>query len=400
MSTQQDYLALNTIDSIKKINLTDGNFNINTTSLYKPNSLLKGSTTTPKPSMFKSLGGVGGIGGMVGDLGSSLIPTDPNKDATTAGLDSAYDTAANAAMAIPGWGTIVGGAMKLGGFASDGLNKLTGGKTTINDPGTTSDKILSSKFLSLSPIGLANSLTKEKVEGSNENLAEDVNLGYGAESAVGGKEFGGVTSLVSDWGSKLFGKKDGVQAKKDKIKLRANDANRLNYLKGSAIQESKTEKLASMNSTQDAVSKNKQALSGGLQGIKILSAQRGTKLQLKNIVDKVTKTEPQKLAKGGKVNVIPEGALHARKHNLEMDDITKKGIPVISYEEGDKIEQHAEIEKDEVILHIELTKKLEKLRSKYEESDKEEFAIEAGKLLSEELLENTKDNTGLLNIVE
>jgi len=33
---------------------------------------------------------------------------------------------------------------------------------------------------------------------------------------------------------------------------------------------------------------------------------------------------------GGDVNVIPEGALHARKHHMENDEhITKKGIPVV-----------------------------------------------------------------------
>jgi len=36
------------------------------------------------------------------------------------------------------------------------------------------------------------------------------------------------------------------------------------------------------------------------------------------------------LQNGGTVNVIPEGALHARKHHMEDDEhITKKGIPVV-----------------------------------------------------------------------
>ena len=54
------------------------------------------------------------------------------------------------------------------------------------------------------------------------------------------------------------------------------------------------------------------------------------------------------------------GALHARKHNLEIEGITKKGIPVIM-EDGGELSQQAEIEKNEVILHKELTDKLEKL---------------------------------------
>lgn len=102
--------------------------------------------------------------------------------------------------------------------------------------------------------------------------------------------------------------------------------------------------------------------------------------------------------KGGTINVIPEGALHARKHNMEMDGITKKGIPVVD-KEG---EQQAEIERNEVILRLEVTQKLEELSKIYyseesSEEEKEQAALDAGKLLSDEILYNTQDNTGLLN---
>lgn len=106
---------------------------------------------------------------------------------------------------------------------------------------------------------------------------------------------------------------------------------------------------------------------------------------------------------GGKMNVIPEGALHARLHHMEnSENITKKGIPVVSETEDGKIEQQAEIERNEVILRLEVTQKLEELLEKYNDSEysqkeKDSFAIEAGKLLTYELLENTIDNTGLLN---
>ena len=104
---------------------------------------------------------------------------------------------------------------------------------------------------------------------------------------------------------------------------------------------------------------------------------------------------------GGSINVIPEGALHARKHNMDMEGITPKGIPVVSEKDGE-IEQQAEIERNEVILRLEVTQKLEELEKKFysEEStqeEKDECALEAGKLLVYELLENTIDNTGLLN---
>ena len=104
---------------------------------------------------------------------------------------------------------------------------------------------------------------------------------------------------------------------------------------------------------------------------------------------------------GGSINVIPDGALHARKHNMNLDGITEKGIPVVSEKDNGKIEQQAEIEKEEVIFRLEVTQKLEELEKKYyseeaSQKEKDEYALEAGKLITAELLQNTKDNAGLL----
>lgn len=99
-------------------------------------------------------------------------------------------------------------------------------------------------------------------------------------------------------------------------------------------------------------------------------------------------------------NVIPEGALHAHKHNIEnTDGLTQKGIPVVD----DKGAQCAEIEKDEIILNLKLTNQLEELQKQYEKASKTEqdkLAIEAGKLLVQEILYNTIDNTGLIDKCE
>ena len=101
-------------------------------------------------------------------------------------------------------------------------------------------------------------------------------------------------------------------------------------------------------------------------------------------------------------NIIPEGALHAHKHHMEnADNLTKKGIPVID-NEG---EQQAEIERNEIIFTLEVTKKLEELYSKYydyeySQKEKDEVAIEAGKLLVEEILFNTEDRTSLIEQIQ
>ena len=112
----------------------------------------------------------------------------------------------------------------------------------------------------------------------------------------------------------------------------------------------------------------------------------------------------QKFQEGGSINVIPDGALHARKHNMDMEGITKKGIPVVSETKDGEIEQQAEIEREEVILRLEVTQKLEELEKKFysEEStqeEKDECALEAGKLLVEEILYNTDDKANLINRV-
>ena len=108
----------------------------------------------------------------------------------------------------------------------------------------------------------------------------------------------------------------------------------------------------------------------------------------------------QAFQNGGKMNVIPDGALHARKHTIDDEElngsITNKGIPIISKEDGGEVIQHAEIERDEIIFTLEVTKKLEELSKK----GTDEAAIEAGKLLVKEILFNTDDRTGLINTIE
>ena len=113
----------------------------------------------------------------------------------------------------------------------------------------------------------------------------------------------------------------------------------------------------------------------------------------------------QEFKEGGSFNVIPEGALHARKHNMDIEGITSKGIPVVSQAEGGELEQQAEIEREEIIYRLETTKKLEELYKKYNseeytQKEKDEFAIEAGKLLVYETLYNTQDNTGLIENIK
>ena len=101
-----------------------------------------------------------------------------------------------------------------------------------------------------------------------------------------------------------------------------------------------------------------------------------------------------KYKNGGLINIVVDGSLHSRKHDLKKLDqfkdanITEKGVVVVSKEYGGTLLQHAEVETGELILNREVTEKLNKL---FEIND-EAAQIEAGKILAYEIVKNTKDN--------
>ena len=111
--------------------------------------------------------------------------------------------------------------------------------------------------------------------------------------------------------------------------------------------------------------------------------------------------KPQQFKNGGELNIIPEGALHKNLHHMENDEnITKKGIPVVSEDENGKIVQNAEVERSEIVLRLSLTQKLEKMLKKYNsdisQKERDDVATKAGQILVDELLNKTIDNTNEL----
>lgn len=202
---------------------------------------------------------------------------------------------------------------------------------------------------------------------------------------------------------------------------------RIDYLNGQRMSAAQSgyENQQNWNSAQNnysrVVDKNQAILNNnnsyqyqtilGKKGAKINPAKlRGItkKIQRKSKPEELVISEIQHLSEGGKVmNVIPEGALHARKHNLPeeiADQVTNKGIPVITFEEDGGVIQHAEIEVNEIIFSKDTTVKLEAYYKQYNDTESEdkktEIAIEAGKFLASEILENTDDRTGLLNEIK
>lgn len=110
-------------------------------------------------------------------------------------------------------------------------------------------------------------------------------------------------------------------------------------------------------------------------------------------------------------SVLPDGALHKNKHNLELEHVTHKGVPVITVDgdaetfddikaQENSITQHAEVEALEVIFSKELTDFIEEKRKEWHESGSNEILEEVGKRVTKELLENTKDTTGMIESME
>lgn len=122
-----------------------------------------------------------------------------------------------------------------------------------------------------------------------------------------------------------------------------------------------------------------------------------------NYNGKIYRVSPQAFKQGGAV--IPSGSLHAHKNHMQLASeglVTPKGIPVVSEENG-KIQQQAEIEREEVIFDKQATTDIESLYKKFNETDEEskknEIAIKAGKILTDIFIKNTDDRTGLIEKV-
>ena len=135
---------------------------------------------------------------------------------------------------------------------------------------------------------------------------------------------------------------------------------------------------------------------------------------LSNISQNKSYKEGEDISKfqlGGKIidpskNIIPAGALHKNRNHLSeyneelQDQITEKGIPVVSEDKDGNITQHAEVEVGEVIFNLANTKIIEDYWQQYKETEDESIAIECGKFLVKELLHNTVDKAGIKKTVE
>ena len=338
-----------------------------------------------------NIGSTVNVASQVADVVRSFMPENNAyqgpKGSITRGIDNAYDAAANMAMQI---NPMTGGAMKVGGLVSDGINAITGG----TDGMTTQDSIFSSTLGNLTGLGIINSAF-----GKRANTINKDNETWEQQ----GSAYGGSLAKVDDALTKS-GKKYGLFSNRARKKANAqiSEAKRQQNLVADINEEAQDAFAASNYSgiglrNQIALNGGYRSMAIGRNGIKILDKE----LQWANSILNKTKASVPEFKSGGKVNVIPEGALHKNKHHLEdvnpeFKDVTNKGIPVVSKEDGGELVQHAEIERNEIIFNLDVTNKLEELMKKGDD----ESAIEAGKLLVHEILNNTIDNTGILKEIQ
>lgn len=209
----------------------------------------------------------------------------------------------------------------------------------------------------------------------------------------------------------------------DKRQLdKRNEQAAMSLAAANVADDTKFEQEARMNSVQNTIQNNAWALDGGVS-TDLLAAKHGAKLVYVDDSKILAKSLVQDLilpiAKNGaklkqietseEENVIPTGTLHKNKHNLDLEEITKKGIPVIqnindSVETFEEIKEHekdivqsAEIESLEIIFNKELTDFIEE---RMKDISNKEVCKEVGMRLCKEILFNTKDKSDLIETLE
>lgn len=353
-------------------------------------------------------------------VGAKQAATDSN---TTKTADAVYDTATGVVENLGPIGKVVGTAMKFAGVAGDLIQEMGGG----TDQQTKMDQWMDSSFFSWN-IGMLNGFAGKNSDsfGIDQDTVAQV-----------GSSYGGTVNDLNDAASKAD-KKYGLFSSKARKKANAAIATAKSHqnLMGDIADTASDQRLAVQSMGEQAGLAYSLMADGGYNQKYTYAAKHGGMLEWNPV--ETLEWEPQielnwdlpvfkeggnidfveelewipEFKTGGKTeesdipkteetsqkNVIPEGALHKNKHHMEhAEGLTKKGIPVID----DEGEQQAEIEHSEIIFTLEVTKKLEEYYEIFysDESsnkEKEQAAIDAGKLLVFQILENTEDRTGLI----
>ena len=361
---------------------------------YNSNGIVSEPITKTNSSGVKGGGGTMNTIGNVLDIANNIIPGGSSPEGQT--YSKLQDTIASAAMSVPYLGII----LQAGNLLGKGLNFAGLGTDQV----TTEDAIFDNGFVkSLTPGGWVNTLTRGKAKsilGDPDSYKAMATLGSGYGNVMDqydyvkdktGKVMGNALGQLSRWNGRISNLNSQLQGL-------------LDVYEGVHNNESLTAQMED---------RWNQATENDLNGFSyIYQIKHGMKLDLDklnrvkrlasapkvvDVLGEFKDEEVQEFKEGGKMNVIPEGSLHARLHHMEnAEGLTKKGIPVVSIAEGGEFEQQAEIELNEIIFNLDVTTELEKLM----QDGSDNAAIEAGKLLVKEIFENTDDRTGLIKQLE
>lgn len=328
----------------------------------------------------------GAIGGAFDSL-TAMTGVKTDEDSTY----NAEQKTGNMLLQMGGWAALAGGIVKTNSFVNQALgtnintmNEKQAQKVGANGWerfGNTAVGFLSNTLLPGTGYFFGKTEDAEKsrevdeLRGAYAGTADDIDTAQ----TMGGKRY-------------IFGK-----GKTNDFILKSNQRNDLITSLGLATKPRIT---SASSNARDEQQKEEEIRNGrtfnavvGKEGLKLLS-----KDELQRIYSSSKQEGVQTFGEGGKIgidtSVIPEGALHAHKNNLEeinpeLDEVTQKGIPVIVTDSEGEYKQVAEIEKEELVLNRSLTEKIEAL---WKENTPESM-IEAGKLITCELVQNTKDNT-------
>jgi len=315
--------------------------------------------------------------------------------------NSTSDKGASKASAI---NNIVDG---LGAGAMSFYSSNKTGNNSLQRKANTADAVFggaSAAAQAIPVIGTPLSLAMQGFQFGMENIAPkiknlEVNPNIGGSSAFAGltNTIGNQNADVNSYNSAGVGK---FTMNRSKMTEAVKELRNQQTIGNTILNNQSKVNAASGNTTNYLNTRNKIDFAGGLPVVAIGKNGMNTEF-LKDF----NKFRTLKFKEGGvietPINVIVDGKLHSQLNNMEdivKIPITKKGVPVTAIErEGGVIEQAAELERDEIILHLELTTKLEELA----EENTEESMIEAGKILVHEILKNTKDSKSkLLKIVE
>ena len=337
------------------------------------------NTSGKKSSKFGSaLKGAGSfIGNNASLISSGLDAFSTARNAGKSGIAQTDPTSLAVKNSIKGALNYVPGGQIIN--LADSLFEAIGGNLSRYH---TMDKIVSSIPV-LGP-GISTFIGKTKdFKGDISDISTSGEFGGVVQDSLDAKNISGIKTLAKGRANKQITQ---AQNQFDKTSSIINfNKKRLNNDIGSSLQAS----------LLDQYSGNQQLTKVGKKGMKFPELENA-RLILNSL------NKPQKFQLGGKMNLLPDGELHARKHDIEKYDkdlegkITKKGIPVVTNDGT----QTAEIEKEEWVLRKEFTDKIESLYKQYKDTNSDEIAIEAGKLVCFELLKNTDDRSKLIKNIK